>query len=115
MSEEHTADLYNVNEGDSVTIHTTEGETFDEVTCSLREVHYADERSGEIRETILWSFNVGDKDLTASITDGLKSSPDGPDFPIHKEMALGVIGKADGWVSKGFIESVEIHGPKLEG
>lgn len=111
---EHTDDLRNVNEGDSVTIHTTEGETYHEVECSLREVHNADPRSGEVRETTLWAFTVGDEDLTASIVEGLRSSPDDPEFPVHKEANLGVIGKADGWTPKGYIESVEIHGPRLE-
>lgn len=116
MEENHSEDLRNVNEGDSVTIelaHPTNGRTYHEVLCAMREVHHADPRSGEIRETTLWSFNVGDKDLTVSITDGLKSSPDDPEFPLHKEASLGEIGKADGWVSMGYIESVEIHG-KLE-
>lgn len=109
----HTDDLRNVREGDTVTVTTTEGETFDEVECAFREVHHADPRSGEIRETTLWSFDVGDKDLTVSIVEGLKSSEDDPDFPLHKGSSLGVIGKADGWTPKGHFESLQIHG-KME-
>lgn len=105
---EHTDDLRNVNEGDSVTIHTTSGETFHEVTCTLRKKRNADPRSGEVRETTLWSFTVDGDDLTVSITDGLRSSPDDPEFPVHKEAHLGTIGKADGWMPKGYIETVEI-------
>lgn len=112
--EKHTDDLRNVNQGDSVTITTTEGHTYHEILCAMREVHNADPRSGEIRETTLWSFNVDDKDLTVSITNGLRSSEDDPEFPLHKEAHLGEIGKADGWVPMGYIESVQIHGPQLE-
>jgi len=114
MGENHTDDLRNVNEGDSVTIHTTDGHTFNEVECDMRQRQNADPRSGEVRETHLWSFNVGDKDLTVSIIDGLKSHPEQDPFPRHKSASLGHIGETDGWETVGYIETVEIHGPRLE-
>lgn len=108
--EEHTADIRNIKENDHVTLETTEGGTFHDVECRKRERHNADPRTGEIRETQIWSFTVGHKTLVASITDGLKSSPDGPEFPIHKPASLGESGMTTGWGTVGFIKSVQIHG-----
>ncbi len=53
--EEHTEDLRNVREGDTLDITTTEGETF-EAECTDRQVQHADPRSGEVRETTIWTF-----------------------------------------------------------
>jgi len=109
MDEEHTADLWNVNEGDHVTIETTEGTELD-ATCDLRNVENADPRTGEIRETTIWLFSAGERRPAVAITQGLKSSPDDPEFPIHNKMFDRVHDE-----TLGYIETVQIHGPKLEG
>ena len=104
MVEEHTADLRNVNENDTVVLETTEGEHF-EATCTSRERQNADPRSGEIRETHIWLFDAVEYQPAISITDGLKSSPDDPDFPVHKEVYDR---QQEG--TMGYVESVEIMG-----
>lgn len=106
--DEHTADLHNVVTNDSVTLTTTEGETFD-ATCTDRSVQRADPRSGEVRETTIWTFDTPYGEAAASILNGLKSSPDDPDFPVHSE--LWHMDEGDGM---GYIETVQIHGPQLE-
>ena len=100
----HTDDLRNVREGDTVEITTTEGETF-EAECTERQVSNADPRTGEVRETTLWLFDAVEYLPTVSITEGLKSSPDDPDFPLHKEA----------WDRQqertmGYIKSLKIYG-----
>jgi hypothetical protein len=110
----HTEDLRNVHETDVVTIETTTGRRFAEVECVSCQTQQADTRSGEVRETIIWRFDVNGRDLVASIVDGLKSSPDDPDFPVHKEASLGNVGEYDGWVNLGYFETVEIHGISIE-
>ena len=97
---EHTADLRNVVEGDSVTIETRGGDTFD-VECFFHQQQQADPRSGEVRETNIWRLKNENRLLAVSITDGLKSSPDDPDFPIHNE-----VWDEDEEVGLGYIESV---------
>jgi hypothetical protein len=108
MAESHTDDLRNVNENDHVTITTSEGETFD-AHCKMRQTQNADPRSGEVRETKLWIFETPHGELAASILDGLKSSPDDPDFPQHSELYNSEEGE-----NYGYVESVQIHGPRLE-
>lgn len=105
--DQHTDDLRNVNEGDSLHIHTSEGENFS-AECQDVLVQNADPRSGEIRETTIWLFETPKGRLSASILEGLKSSPDDPDFPQHSALYSM---DTDGTL--GYIESVEIHG-KME-
>ena len=111
---QHSANLRNVNKGDSVTIETTGGRRFREVKCTDFIKKHADPRTGEIRETSLWEFDIsglGDMEvLTVSIVEGLKSSPDDPDFPVHKNGSAGIIGHRDSWESVGHFEEIEIHG-----
>ena len=102
--EEHTADIRNVNEDDTVVLETTEGEHF-EATCTNRERQHADPRSGEIRETTIWEFDAVEYQPVVSILQGLKSSPDDPDFPVHREVYDR---QQEG--SMGYIESVDIVG-----
>lgn len=102
--EEHTDDLRNVNEGDSVTLDTTENETFN-VTCTERLVQQAAPETREVRETRIWVFENNHRKLAASIIDGLRSSPDGNKFPQHSEL----------WdmtdeENMGYVEQVFIHG-----
>lgn len=85
MADEHTDDIRNVREGDTVELTTTEGETF-EAECVDYSVEHADPRSGEVRETRMWEFSAVEYRPVVSITEGLKSSPDDPDFPIHNEI-----------------------------
>ncbi len=103
---QHTADLRNVNEGDSLTIQTTMGETFD-VECESYEVHHADERTGEVRETRVWTLIGDNRRLIVSIIDGLKSSPNQRDFPRHKP-----IWEKTSECAVGYVDSVKIHGPQ---
>ena len=123
---ENTADLRNVVEGDTVTIETTEGHTF-EAECVSYEKQHADPRSGEVRETNVWQFE-GDRNVAVSFTDGLKSSPDDPEFetrdnesphscasqscsaqfPVHNE-----VWDSDEEESIGYIESLTIAGAKV--
>jgi hypothetical protein len=106
--ETHTDDLRNVTDGDSVTLHTTEGETFD-VECNYHSVDNADPRSGEVRETKTWIFqNQAGEEICAAITDGLRSSPDDPEFPQHSQLWDSTAGE-----NLGYIESLSIHG-KME-
>lgn len=104
--EEHTDDIRNVEEGDSVTI-ITESKEFD-ATCASREVQRADPRTGEVRETKMWFFDAVEHQPAVSIIEGLRSSADDPDFPVHNEM----------WdrqqeMNMGYVKDVKIHG-KME-
>jgi hypothetical protein len=102
----HTDDIYNVEEGDSVTITTSEGETFD-AECNEYHVEHADERTGEVRTTMVWFFDAVEHRPAVNITRGLKSSDDDPDFPQHHEMFdLQQEGPM------GYIEELKIHGKR---
>lgn len=105
--EQHSDDIHNVRESDDIHIYTTEGENFS-ATCTSRDTQFADPRSGEVRETTIWMFDTPKGELAASILDGLKSSPDDPDFPQHSELW-----SMDREETLGYIESVQIHG-KME-
>ena len=83
--EKHCDDLRSISEDDTVKLTTTGGEEI-QVTCTHKQVQHADPRSGEVRETHIWSFDSPDHNLAVSVTEGLKSSPDDPDFPIHNEI-----------------------------
>jgi hypothetical protein len=108
MEGNHTEDLWNVIEGDEVTLETSEGEHFD-ATCVERRVELASERSGEVRETTMWFFDAVEYQPVISITHGLRSSESDPDFPIHNEAWCK---QQEGGM--GYITSVQIHGPRLE-
>ena len=103
---QHTSDLRNVKEGDGVTFTTSDGETYN-ATCTNYDEQHADERSGEVRTTSIWTLDIdglgGRADV--AIVDGLKSSPEQDDFPRYHEI----------WQGKdkptlGYIEKVQIHG-----
>lgn len=100
MTDKHTDDLRTVREGDTVELTTTEDQTF-EASCLNVDKQHADPRSGEIRETTTWLFEMDGGKAAAGITNGLKSSPDDPDFPIHSE--LWHLDEEDGM---GYIEHV---------
>ena len=104
---EHTADLRNVSEGDTVTLELSNGETL-VVECFFYQNQHADPRSGEVRETNIWRFKNDDRLLAVSITDGLKSSPDDPDFPIHNE-----VWDEDEETGLGYIESLTLMGAEV--
>lgn len=103
----HTDDLRDVQEGDRVTFETTTGDSF-EADCVSREVQNADPRTGEIRKTTFWEFQAHDVSVPiqifASVIDGLKSSPNDPDFPIHNE-ALNTTAECN----IGYITEIENH------
>lgn len=107
--EKHTDDLRNVNEGDSVTLETHLGQTFEEVECVTRTTERADPRSGEIRQSKIWQFETPVGTVVANILDGLRSSEDDPDFPQHSK--LWNLDEEEGL---GYIASVEILGPRKE-
>jgi len=72
MSETNCDDAYDINEGDQVTLETTEGKTFT-VTCTSRNEHHSRDPN-DVQETTIWKF----KDDSGSMyqlrrSDGLKS------------------------------------------
>jgi hypothetical protein len=73
-----------VREGDTVTIGL-DGGSFD-AECTSYETRNADPRTGEVRETRIWMFDAVEYQPVVTIIDGLKSSPDDPDFPVHNPM-----------------------------
>lgn len=104
MGENHTDDLRNVVEGDTVEIVTTEDESF-EAECTDYRKEHADPRTGEVRETSMWTFEAVEYKPVATITDGLRSSDTDPEFPIHTEL----------WDQQqeghmGYIDDISIHG-----
>lgn len=102
--EKHTDDLRNVNEGDSVEITTTSGSVL-RATCESKTRQHADPRSGEVRETRIWTFAADDEEIAATITDGLRSSADDPEFPQHS--ALWNIDREE---NMGYAENIRIFG-----
>jgi len=105
----HCADLRNVTEGDSVTIETSSGRTFDQVECVTLDTWFPDAQSGEGTGILTWKFDThpnSEKTLRASIIDGT-SSLDSVEFPVHKTAALN-------GESVGYFDSVEIHGQPIE-
>lgn len=103
---EHTDDLRNVREGDTVVITPEQGEAFS-CECTDYSVENADPRSGEIRETKIWEFTNVDVKLYASILDGLRSSEDDPEFPQHSELWDASLER-----NLGYIEKLTIRGPE---
>ncbi len=101
--ETHTSTLQLVREGDTVTIHTSEGHQF-EAECVTYDERNAAERTGEIRKTMMWSFDAVEYQPVVTIIQGLRSSADDPDFPIHEKV----------WDTKqecrmGYVKSIIIH------
>lgn len=80
---EHCDEVRQISKGDEIALTTTNGETIEGV-CDDKQKHNADPRSGEIRETTLWMIETGATLIVFSIVEGLKSSPDDPEFPVHK-------------------------------
>lgn len=101
---EHDSNIWDVEEGDSVTLETTDGREFD-AECTSRKTEHADPRTGQVRETEMWEFSAAEWLPVVSITNGLKSSPDQADFPRHSEMWC-----MDHEEGLGYIEEVTIHG-----
>lgn len=99
----HDAKLYDVQEGDSVNFTTTSGATFDG-RCSNYQIQYADERTGEVRTTMIWDFTSEDRNVIVSILNGLKSSDADPDFPLHKASW-----ESTTQTSIGYIKDLEIE------
>ena len=71
------------------------GRTFEEVECHIRTTERSDLDSGELRETHIWASVSKSKNLTVSIIEGLRSSEDDPDLPLHKPARIGHIGTDD--------------------
>lgn len=103
---QHAEDVRNVREGDTVEITTTEGEHF-EAVCTHFDRLQAAEETGEVRETKVWMFDAVEFQPVVSIVDGLLSSEDDPEFPMHNEI----------WDEQqerkmGYVEDLSIHGPE---
>ena len=98
----HTDSLRDVISDDKVTITTSEGTTFS-AECTERSMQVAPPQSGAVREVQRWHFVASNGDeIVAQITDGLKSTPSGPDFPIHEE-AWNMSGEYE----MGYITNIE--------
>ncbi len=104
MGENHTDNLRNVREGDTVVITPTDGGAFT-CECTDYQIQNADPRSGEVRETKIWEFTNVDVKMYASILDGLKSSESDPDFPQHSELYDSSLDR-----NLGYIEELTIRG-----
>lgn len=100
----HNDDLWNVRENDTVEIVTSEGEVF-EAKCTSKQTQHAAPETGEVRDTTIWTFDAVEFQPVVAITRGLKSSPDDPDFPLHKE-----IWDEQQEGSMGYINEVTIYG-----
>jgi len=98
---EHCDEVREISEGDEVTLTTTTGETI-EGTCKDKQKRNADPRTGEIRETTMWMIQNSARLVVFSIVEGLKSSPDDPDFPVYKPAWDN-----DSEEEVGYIESVK--------
>lgn len=87
MADKHTSSLNDVREGNRISA-TIEGSEVFVADCAEYTEEHADERTGEIRLTKMWIFEDADEDrqLVASILEGLKSSPDDPEFPQHSPL-----------------------------
>jgi hypothetical protein len=114
---EHDGAIRGVYEENGVTLHLSNGETI-EAECIHRSRNSADERSGEIRTTYVWTFDIANSDrlATVSIVDGLRSSEDDPEFPVHKKLSTTDKLARDGdWQKQGYITTVENHAaPEVE-
>ncbi|AGM11578.1 hypothetical protein M199_gp088 [Halogranum tailed virus 1] len=108
MDESHTDDVRNIAEGDDVTIETTEGDTLN-MTCSDIEKHNADPRTGEVRETTIWHFDLNGEEVVLSRVEGLRSSPSDPEFPVDK--TIWHCGLEN---NLGYAATVQIHGPDVQ-
>ena len=108
MVNEHTADLRNVREGDTVNLKTTEGVHLKEAECTEYQVEQADPRSGHIRESLIWVFQVGDEEYAAAILDGLASTAEEEGrFPSHNKLTK----QDEDFTTVGYLSEVEILGP----
>lgn len=82
---QHSIDLHALREGDTADLTMSDGEEF-EVEVEDYQHQHAAEMTGEVRDTYIWTFVTEDLRFAVSITDGLASSPDDPEFPIHHEV-----------------------------
>lgn len=108
VRDQHTDDLHNVAEGDEVILRTTKSGAMP-AECIERVSQHADERTGEVRRTTIWTFDTGDRKLGATILDGLKSSADDPDFPQYTELW-----DIEGNVGLGYIKDIDVQGPTVQ-
>jgi len=105
----HCADLCNVTEGDSVTIETSSGRTFDQVECVTLDRWSPGEQNAESTGILTWEFDThpnSEKVLRTSIIEGT-SSLDSVELPVHKTATLN-------GEPVGYFDSVEIHGQPIE-
>lgn len=85
MTDEHTKDLRDIDEGDNVILETSEGEKI-EAECIDYHSHNAKDPE-IIMEDNLWEFRTADDDdVVAGVTDGLKHREDMAPFPRHKPL-----------------------------
>ena len=108
MGENHPDDIRNIAEGDEVQIETTEGHLLD-MTCTEITKQNADPRTGEIRETTMWFFDMGGEEVVMSRVEGLRSRESDPEFPVDKP-----IWNVEREMGYGFGTEVSIRGPSVE-
>ena len=102
-TEKHNG-IRGIDEGNSITVETTEGRTLD-LTCTRKDKEgpgRAAREAGIIRETTLWHFDYDGDDVYGTIIDGLKEREDMADFPRHKALF-----NTETETNYGFIKSVE--------
>lgn len=102
--DQHSADVFNIREGDFVEIVTTTGEVF-VGECTLYNVSNSVPRSGEVRETTDIKLETMDFSTHVSITKGLTSPRDDVNFPIHRQ-----VWNIDEGRRMGHVEEVSIYG-----
>ena len=106
--ESHPDDIRNIAEGDEVVIETASGDTLD-MTCTEIRKENADPRTGEIRETTMWFFDLGGEEVVLSRVEGLRSSESDPEFPVDKP--VWNIDQEQGY---GYVESLNLLGQPVE-
>jgi len=108
MGENHPDDIRNIAEGDEVIIETTSGDTLD-MTCTEIDKSNADPRTGEVRETTMWFFDLGGEEVVFSRVEGLRSSESDPEFPVDKP-----VWNIDQEMGYGYVESLKILGANVQ-
>lgn len=99
----HSDDLTNVNENDTLTVETADGNRI-EITCTNRSVHNSPDPD-LIRETTTWTFDHDGDTLMTKRTEGIAGHPNAGPFP--KDVPLVNTDTDD---TIGFITSVELMG-----
>lgn len=104
MTDSNSEDVRNINEGDTVTLETTEGDT---ITAECYKTVRQNAKDPEIvRETRQWHFMAQERELMVQIIDGLRRFEDQAPYAHHTPLCV----PEENGESFGYIESVKIHG-----